>query len=117
MNKEALVRRYACPAGQVCLTAAMVITLVRLIVLAQLGMQAQMQTISDALLLPVPEPSPACHPAAKAQFFWPVFPRNTGGEDEQDTIERGKIIDAWSPAPRTEQAGGTSNDSNGFQRF
>lgn len=71
---------------------------VNLIVLAQLGQQGQMQTIPDALRLPVPESSPAGHPAAKAQFFWQVFPRNAGGENEQNAIERGKIIDPWSPA-------------------
>lgn len=71
---------------------------VNLIVLAQLGQQSQMQTIPDALRLPVPESSPAGHPAAKAQFFWQVFPRNAGGENEQNAIERGKIIDPWSPA-------------------
>lgn len=64
----------------------------------QLGRMMALAAARLGLRLPVPESSPAGHPAAKAQFFWQVFPRNAGGENEQNAIERGKIIDPWSPA-------------------
>ena len=71
---------------------------VNLIVLAQLGQQSQMQTIPDALRLPVPGVFASRSSRCQSPVLWQVFPRNAGGENEQNAIERGKIIDPWSPA-------------------
>ena len=65
---------------------------VNLIVLAQPGQQGQMQTIPDAPR-PLSRSSPAGSSRRQSPVLWQVFPRNAGGENEQNAIERSKIID------------------------
>ncbi|KFX27252.1 hypothetical protein KR96_19065 [Ralstonia solanacearum] len=54
--------------------------------------QRQMQSLSNAVGLPVPQAMSARHAAAKAQCFGQLFSRDTGMQNKQDAVQRRPII-------------------------
>lgn len=70
---------------------------IQLVRTAQFGQQRQMQTVPYAGGLPVTQPPPAGHAAAKAQFLGQVLPRRARAQHEQDAI-LGPLITQSRPA-------------------
>ena len=57
-----------------------------------------MQTIPDALGLPLPQSPPAGHATAVAELLRQVFPRDAGHQHEEDAVEGGAVVALRPPA-------------------
>lgn len=57
-----------------------------------------MQAMPDAGDLPVPQPPPAGHAAAVAQFLGQLLPRDAGAQDVDNAVEGLLIADARPPS-------------------
>jgi len=73
---------------------------VDLIGLAQTGEQSLMQTLPDALALPVPQAPPTRHATAKSQGLGELLPGDTAGEDKENAVKDRPVIQAGPAATR-----------------
>lgn len=66
----------------------------------QLSQQRQMQLVPHACGLPLAQPAPARHAAAKAQFLRQILPSNACAQHEEDAVERKLVIQAGTSSLR-----------------
>lgn len=72
--------------GEMALAAELASIPIDLVMLAQSLEQGQTQSLPDALGLPVPQATPACHATTEAHLLRQVFPWDAGVQYKQDAV-------------------------------